>query len=396
MTNIHKSLTPAAIVFGSPVFTAVYFLPFLKPDYVNKLVFVPDIFDLLLFFSIAIGLVMLFTSKMKIAKHGFAILGYFAVVLTATIFNNGTINSAIINCMKPFLFIIGIYYGAKTNKDVLLNTLDCLLSIIIIINFFTIIMQPGGLYVTQTDNSYSAENWFIGFKNVHIRTILPGVTLTIVNGYRKYNKITIRSFIMIGIMVLSSILINSSTAIIGSVVFVLMMLIFSFKKLAGLFDVRIIIIVTVFIFFAIYLFNAQNMFSFFIENILGKDLTLSNRLRLWYNTIQQFFIHPVTGVGIQSKEFMYGVIGASHPHDYLLYILLTGGLVGVLFVGRAYFIVGKKLAETKTSIVSKCFQSMIISFMVMGITESLTSTTLLYPFLFLSYYPEWFDSSLNI
>lgn len=395
MTNTSKSLTLSRLIFNNPVLIALYFLPFLRPDFINTISYLPTVFDALLYFSVFVGAVLFFTNRSKFPKIVLAVFCYFAIIILSTVIKHGSLNSAIVNTIKPVLFVMGIYYGQKTNMNNLFNTLEFVLCTIIIINFITIIAFPQGMYLKEAEYSYSRENWFIGFKNVHIRTILPGVVLTMVNGYRKYHKITIMSYIMIGIMILSSILVNSSTAIVGSVIFVLLLLIFRLRRLYSFFDIRKIIIFLIISFLAVFLFNAQNMFSFLIEGILGKDLTLSNRVFLWQNAVKQIIKHPIIGIGIQHSDYMYTVIGASHTHDYLLYILLTGGLVGAYFIGYAYFLVGKKLTRTKNSVVSKIYLAMLISFLVMGLTESLTSTTLLYPFLILSFYPELFDPLLS-
>ena len=79
------------------------------------------------------------------------------------------------------------------------------------------------------------------------------------------------------------------------------------------------------------------MLTEFVENILSKDTSFSNRTDLWFASIQQIIQSPWIGYGPQSIDWMVSHIGGSGPHNLLLMILLQGGLLLLsIFVGIVF------------------------------------------------------------
>lgn len=75
----------------------------------------------------------------------------------------------------------------------------------------------------------------------------------------------------------------------------------------------------------------------FVENILSKDTSFSNRTDLWFASIQQIIQSPWIGYGPQGIDWMVSHIGGSGPHNLLLMILLQGGLLLLsIFVGIVF------------------------------------------------------------
>ena len=69
---------------------------------------------------------------------------------------------------------------------------------------------------------------------------------------------------------------------------------------------------------------------YFIEDVLGKNLTFTHRTLVWENAIELIRKAPILGYGLQSPEwFKYNLIYLT-PHNMLLLILIYGGFALLL------------------------------------------------------------------
>ena len=76
---------------------------------------------------------------------------------------------------------------------------------------------------------------------------------------------------------------------------------------------------------------------------------------------------------------MEPILLAPHPHNYFLHILIQGGIIGFILLLNVIFTADKSIRRTKNNLSKYIVSSGIISFYIMGITESLTAALLMYP-----------------
>ena len=81
--------------------------------------------------------------------------------------------------------------------------------------------------------------------------------------------------------------------------------------------------------FRIVILRVQNIFEFFIVDILHKDLTFSSRTKLWDRTIKIINNNKILGTGLQKSEFTIKSISAYHAHSHFLNIMFQSGILGV-------------------------------------------------------------------
>lgn len=282
-------------------------------------------------------------------------------------------NIALIN-----LFTFGIidYTWAK------LKGFSFLLLIYIVINFITIYIFPDGMY----QNDLYTQNWFLGYKNVMIRTILPGITLIILCAIHDYGKVVFMDYFLIGIAMISIYLTKSSTSLVMMVVFVLGILFWSLKRKEYNFSLFKCFIVTMCISVAFTMFSLQSFLSSILESLFEKDVTFTGRTYVWAYTLLRLMSSPFIGFGWHSTDewrevlgFYYITAGFSHPHNFILYMLLQGGLIYLgLFIYLCYYI---SRTFDKLNSYGYVLTLMYLTFFVEGITESLTGAVLFMPFL---------------
>ena len=80
-------------------------------------------------------------------------------------------------------------------------------------------------------------------------------------------------------------------------------------------------------------FNIQDLFGWFIEGILGKDLSLTNRTTLWGYALEDISHSLFFGYGVQDG-LTFGLLrfsnSYSHCHNAISTLLYQGGLLSLI------------------------------------------------------------------
>lgn len=177
------------------------------------------------------------------------------------------------------------------------------------------------------------QNWFLGFKNILICYFLPAYIVSYL--YMNITGKKIRTIILSIIIFISAFIAGSTTALVGLGV-LLIFSIFSFlQRQYKIFNFRNYIIITIVMFFGIVIFRLQNLFSFFIVDILNKDLTFTNRTGLWDITLNSIKEKPLIGHGWQNmsvRHFMYDSSTIITAHNQILEYLYLGGIVAMIIL----------------------------------------------------------------
>lgn len=357
-------------------------LVFVVPAYFVRVPIVLTIYRYLGFACLFILLLFVIKGR-KVSPPFLWIYGFYGFMFLTTLINKG--NLWLFVCENYASFGLCILFALMLEKkpSVLLSATK-VLDILVYINLITMLIFPKGMYFV-TDKAH----WFLGYKNTLSRIILSIICLALIRAYYSFGKIKLDAIILISCAVLTLILAGSATALIGFSIFALLIFLFHKKKkgMPKIFSLLSGIIISVSTFLAILFFNFQQYFSFFIENILGKDLTLTRRIAVWQMALDKFCQKPFLGHGyLTGSEYveMFGRDTYTHPHNYFLYILMTGGIVLAAILLLGYLYANKVLNSAMSTIFSKIIMFTLIAFLIMGLTESLVSTVLMYPILILA------------
>jgi O-antigen ligase len=279
-------------------------------------------------------------------------------------------------------------YFININTDTALNVLCGTLDILVLINFLTIVAFPGGLYKIQSYQATPYTCWFLGYKNPQVRFLLPYIALSLARNIIQHGRLSQLTYIRLGIAVFTTLFLKSTTGLVGTVLFFTLLYVFNStghgffnKVMTRLLNIRMVFVVASVISVLFILFNFQNNLSFLIVNVLHKDLDLTDRIYVWENVIPYIRRSPIIGNGVLHAILSRKLIGASHAHNYLLNTLYNGGLVSLAAIVAGWFSAGKetqKYIDHKAIVILACVAS---AFCIMGISESLTSSVLLYPIL---------------
>lgn len=381
-----KSLSPIFDkIFENKILVVVLLLFLFQIPYFDRVY--PSIHTIYMYGSLLLTfmLIILQLISTKIKKDLIWIFSFFGLILFFTLQGSGQTYEYMRANFASFGMCLLFYIWMNNNPKVLVESFSYL-SIYIYINLLTVILFRKGIY---SDVIYHNYNWFLGYKNIHIRSILPISAMCIISSYYKYNKLDLQTKILIACSALTFVFNGSSTSLVGYAVFLLLIVLFNKKnkRLPKILSLRTGVIVVLIFFVLIVILRMQERFAFFIVDILHKDLTLHNRTIIWDRTFELVEKKLYTGYGYMSGT-SYGELMNNdyfaHPHNYLLYIIFTGGLALFAVVMIGYYLADKSLKKTNRSIYSKVILFTLISLFLMGLTESLTGTVFIYPMLILA------------
>lgn len=100
--------------------------------------------------------------------------------------------------------------------------LALILEIYTYVNFATIVLFPDGLYDAAL---YAGNYWFLGYKNVMIRFLLPAIVLNAIWTVHNKGKYTVRLYLLIIISIATEWMVDCKTGLIGIIIVVATMII---------------------------------------------------------------------------------------------------------------------------------------------------------------------------
>ncbi len=273
-----------------------------------------------------------------------------------------------------------------------LEVINIILILYALINFVSIIVFPNGIVM----DNLGFPTWFLGGKNMIIRTLIPAIIVNCMCSYHSQNRLTIRNYFLILLCVVSVILSGlSSTSILVMGIIIAGIVSSNYMSTLKPFNVFNILIVFILVSMAIIMFDFQRFFSHYFEAYFGKDSSLSGRDVIWQFALVRIFESPIIGYGYHTVEewrdiltYSISLTGtAAHPHNYLLFMILQGGLVFFCSLIILCYILSKKYRISDNN-VYYYLTLMYFCYFVEGTTESITSAPLMFPMfgLFISLY----------
>lgn len=223
--------------------------------------------------------------------------------------------------LKIFGCILYLELCLKNDSRTTYNILNNVMRILIFINFTTIVCFPNGLY---NDGLYD-NNWFFLYDNMHILYYLLSITLITINvAYNK--KIKFLDILQIICILFGIFKCFSATSVVATIILLCFCL----------FDININ---TIFLFcsylsinIAVVFFQIQKYFAWLIENVLGKSLTLSNRVFIWDKVIKLVQEKIFFGYGFERNDVFAFKIGNehyTHAHNTILDVFYKTGIIGL-------------------------------------------------------------------
>lgn len=297
----------------------------------------------------------------KINTFDLAVFIYFFVWLFAVLLNNGDL----INYLKEVVVIsslIFIFEDAK-QKDLksFLNALTAILFIEFTMNLIFAIAMPNGLWKTVSAFGSEATYMFLGLGNQITPIFLLSVLTLLFQFEQKHFKF---SFLYAIILFENIYFMSSATAIVGTVVMLLLFL--SSQKFGKKQASKMALYIIILVGFLIIVLRVQYIFSFIIEDLLNKDLTLSYRTAIWDRAFDLIANSPIIGYGSGTLDT---VIVDRHAHCYFLQIIIQSGFIGLICYINIFYRSLKSCWSNLKMQSTKALSACICGYLVCCITE---------------------------
>ncbi len=380
------SIKNSEINIGATIFYAISLLFVMEIPYLNYVL--PKWTTIQMFLQLIVFFLFVFRAiqKTKISKIQWAIWIFCGIYILSTVINGGNILGCFSETLNTITLSIMFEYGIKHNKKELITAACLYFSIIFLINFATIVLVPQGLYGTSNLLYSTRENWFLGYRNVHIVFIQSYIMWNSIRIIGKHKRIYKTIYLIYAWSAVSLLIADSQTSLIGVMISMILLPILQFRsnRINNIITYGIAYLA---IWFSIVMFRIQDRFAEFITGMTGRSATFTGRTFIWDDTISFIKKNPIIGYGKEEntvRQLKAITVKAAHGHNQILEILYRTGIVGIIVYMYIYSLSIKKLYQYRENDNSKLLSSLVISSLIMCLTEYY-SIVFIFPLLVVAY-----------
>lgn len=327
----------------------------------------------------SIVILLLACSNRRSGKFAFSFLGSIAIIaislLYTTFFNEGDIRRVIM-MMYPIWGMGGLLLWQCTSLKKTVTFIRAVFYLYLslaIVNFLMLIYSPSFFLSTSGGVQY-----FLGGENHIGYPLLSGFCFALLNFYFERKRIL---FLLYAVIYIATILIVfSGSNVIGLAVMLLLLIPNALQKaIISLSINKLAILFVAFFSFIILLGGLISVLKtpfivYIIEDLLGKNLTLTNRTLIWEIVVSRFFNSPIIGYGVQetmnlfyiSTQYTKGYLSA---HNQILQSLYEGGILyfmALIPLVRNF----SKVLKQSTPFIENVFKAVFCTFLVMYMGEA--------------------------
>ncbi len=214
---------------------------------------------------------------------------------------------------------------------------------------------------------------FYGHKNSSIYVALPSVGASLMLDALASRRCSVRSALLYLVAVLQCLISYSATSVAALFVLAVLMAAVQFRDARSLINGISCTMVFGALSLLIMVGPVRRLFAPLIEGILGKTLTFTGRTYIWDSVLDLMTgKHVLIGYGSSIRfDIVVEGIPYSDPHSFLLYLWLTGGVVGfalsVALMGVAMHTLYRHRGVYSVAVLA----AIVACFFVIGLMESL-------------------------
>ena len=391
-------------ILNTRIMMVLLLLPFLEPLGVEEMsiylgggwTIIHRFFSILKLVSFVIMTILTIYQLKKPTIIFFFMLIFQVWTILRTIMNGGFSFSRLITSLTSIgISLVLDYYIRNGNVKRIISVIEIILMIIIIINLITIMVYPNGMYV---NDRMWRQNWLLGYRNLHIQYYLPYIFICAINQYLKEEKLGLKFYMMLSIVIISVYFSKSTTSLISVGLIGILVVLFGSSKVVKKINLTSIYIVSVVLSILIIFMGIQNYFAEFLRDVLGKDVTLSSRTQIWAKGIKYFSQHPILGNGIVSVNYStaYRTYSVNQMHNMYFDILVVGGIV-LLAIYTVIIVLVSKQVRTCSNVILKNVALFVFSgYAILFITEARRDLAMFNMFMLLAYYLPTIVKQYNI
>lgn len=355
-------------------------------------------FNLIPYFrsGITYAVLLILLVKHRLSKGTKYLLIMLIEIFVTTILYRGNIISAINNTSDAILILVFFDIITKNKLSKIIRIFDVwkwALTILLIIDLFTVIRYPNGLYY----NTFFEKHWFLGYKTQRMAYIFPMVFFHSFTSVYRNGRNSIITYLLFLLAIIDTYLCAATISIFSFILcFVGMVLVDLHsknnkkweKRVGGILRYQIWIPSITGLTFVV-TWVRWDKIIILISEYAGKSLTLSNRTGLWSSVVSMIGERPFFGYGFLTLQQYTERVYYTNAHCMLMTILVSGGITAFLFWMIYVYSSFARINHSKNTIIICIF---IYSIFVMGIASSVF---LFSPYCFVPFYCLKFYKTSN-
>lgn len=297
------------------------------------------------------------------------VLGFFFILISITIVKHGALNMVLSYFINSVGITLLIYSALKQSPKMAIQVAADVFALYIYINLLTLIIAPDGLF----NGSY-----LIGRNYNQIGMTLVCGMITNVVAYNMGVKKLIPVLVLCVVALMSPIITGSMTSVVGCLLTIIYLFIKKqHKKTILIAFLSFYILFQVFVVFMQSDVSNIQLVTYIVEELMGKELTFSQRARVWLIAFDMIGDSPIVGYGFRGPDWFEDYFIVKSAHNILFQMMLYGGVIIVAYL--LFMIVSSirhALKKIDTHTYTLLFGVCTIFFMMM--MESYSMVLLLY------------------
>ncbi len=340
--------------------------------------------------------VLLVVHNRGISRYAFSLLALLLWIAVVTMLNGNNLKDWGYSCISIAALLFLFDYYREDVSPILIGALIGF-SLSIYAALWQLITNPY-LWVQVNDDANVVSGFLLGGNYNQMGTrLLCGVVLNILClRYSRWFWVPLIPLIMTCIALL--LMVQSMTSLVS------LLLLLIFCCLPGIKFPRLCItglICAVVLFQVLVCFNGKGIESnetatWFIVEVLGKDITFTNRTELWDSALRLFSASPLIGYGFPTSDWYYSNLASTAvgPHNLILGFMIYGGIpaVGMFVSIVAYTVI--TLQKNKDRYATALY-AMVGILLLMSLMEVYSITLISFVIVLTYYYGQSYSTLLK-
>lgn len=275
----------------------------------------------------------LYLREMHMTRFGLLSFLYLFLLVVFSLFSSGEVTTALARMMEVFTLLMAMIYF-QDHLDVMLRTMAVFFSLAIYANGLLMVLFPDWMFAA--DDAF--DSFLLGGNyNQMGGRIMPALVL---------NCMCVRYDWRWGINVVGLLAVSIATLLfVGSMTALSSVIVFGIFCLLPTRRLQIVAMVSLLVVYVLFqclvVFSGEGLHnnelaSYIIQDVLGKDMTFTNRTSLWDAAGKAFAESPLIGYGWVTSDWYVSHMSADAigPHNFIYNVLLNGGLtLMTIFLG---------------------------------------------------------------
>lgn len=233
------------------------------------------------------------------------------------------------------LMILAIKHHFQFDHYSTIGAIEFYFWLITIINFFTVVLFPKGIYTSVSASGNIHTNFFLGNDNQFGKIFFPGFALISFFEEIKGKKHSFKTLSFLATIICTYLITLSGAGLVTSIVLTSLYVLNSMEKAKKIISWKVLLVILVVLVVSLlttskFLYS-DNVLMNFILDITGKNITFSNRTGIWQQGFIKFGESPLIGYGKTIGDTCVVFHGRNfNAHNIVMQILLESGVIGLI------------------------------------------------------------------